>query len=92
MNTLPVIVRRACDGEMAQSLRELRAQLTAKHPAMRAQLLLMDLDGSVDDLSATNESADAYRKTVKPSEDGAAETHEATDAGHGAESAAASAH
>lgn len=46
-------------------LRELRAELTKRQPTLRAQLLLMDLDGSVEDLSATNEGADAYRQKVK---------------------------
>jgi len=51
-------------------LRQLRAEVSAKFPALRAQLLLMDLDGSVEDLSATDESADIYRKTIKSNEDG----------------------
>ncbi len=45
-------------------LRELRTALAARHPNLRAQLLLMDLDGSVEDLSASD-GADPYRANAK---------------------------
>ncbi len=48
-------------------LRELRTQVNARFPTLRTQLLLMDLNGAVEDLSA-DDQLDVYRKTPAPSE------------------------
>jgi Putative carbonic anhydrase len=46
-------------------LRNLREQVATKYPELRMQLLLMDLDGSVEDLSADEPVADVYRRAPK---------------------------
>ena len=57
-------------------LRELRDQTNAKFPTLGTQILLMDLDGSVEDLSAVDR-IDAYRRPpTEPPEEPRAVTHE----------------